>query len=150
MELKDLINILRSLKVKTIKMSMPLYVQLGKTKKAKKYHINLNNYRNYFRHVSNNVKKKYQDIAIEVVEDSEFFQANRVELKYILYRGDKRKVDLANVLSLHDKFFSDAMVWLQVIPDDSTDHIEKVVYKYGGIDRDNPRVDIEIKILEER
>jgi hypothetical protein len=138
---------------------MPLYIVMGfRCKKRiamldkdgnkipKKYHINLNNYRNWHPHVSNNIKKRYKDIAQQRLNASTLnFPQGFVVLDYTLYRGDKRKIDRANVLSIHEKFFCDALVELGFIPDDNDDHIESSHFYSGCIDRDNPRVDILIK-----
>jgi len=43
------------------------------------------------------------------------------------------------------KFFQDCLVEHKVIPDDDTEHIVKLVFVPGGVDKDDPRIDIEVK-----
>jgi hypothetical protein len=40
------------------------------------------------------------------------------------------------------------MTKIGVIPDDNDDYIKSSFYQSGGLDRDNPRVDIKIIILQ--
>ena len=56
--------------------------------------------------------------------------------------------DLMNILSIHDKFFMDALVWTRAIPDDNIKYVEDFVFSYGGYDKGNGRVEIEITTLE--
>lgn len=141
-----------------ITISMPLFVAKGfvcknrkpvldkfGNKKPKKYHFNLNNYRNWHPHLSNELKKRYKDIAKHKLEDGFDSLEDPIELTFIMYRGDKRKVDRANVLSIHEKFFCDALVELGFIQDDNDKYITSSHYYSGGVDKANPRVDIIIK-----
>lgn len=125
---------------------MPLYIETG-VRKIKKNHINLNNYRNWHYIHSDKLKKIYKDIAIKKIESQPTIKADKIAIEYVLYRGDKRKFDLMNILSIHDKFFMDALVWLECIPDDNIDHLDSVKFKFGGYDKDNPRVAITITTL---
>ncbi|WVI66551.1 hypothetical protein pVco7_gp105 [Vibrio phage pVco-7] len=68
----------------------------------------------------------------------------KVRIEYVLYPKTKRKTDVANVCSIHDKFFSDALVELGKLPEDNYEHLVEVTYRFGHVDKDNPRVDITI------
>ena len=122
---------------------MPLGISMG-VKKSKMYYFNLNNYRNWHYQVSNELKKRYKDIASNKLEEHDISFEN-VELTFIMYRKDKRKIDRANVLSVHEKFFCDSLVELGYITDDNDNHITSSHYYTGGVDKDNPRVDITIQ-----
>ena len=74
---------------------------------------------------------------------------NKVACIYTVYPKDKRSFDLGNVCCVHEKFFEDALVELGKLPDDNRNHRPFVVYRYGGIDANNPRVEIEVIDLEE-
>lgn len=119
--------------------TMPLYVTL---KSGKKYIINKNNERNWHYYVSNKVKKAYQDLA--------FSQLYRVKLKppisleFTYFKGSLRRSDRSNVLSQHEKFFCDALVNFKCIPDDNDNVILSTHYYSGGLDRENPRVEIRV------
>ena len=64
-----------------------------------------------------------------------------VELKMTLYARDKRSGDLSN------KFESvaDLLVDAGIIEDDNWNIVRKVEMMFGGIDKEYPRVEIEIK-----
>lgn len=119
---------------------MPLYIELG-VKKKRKHYINLNQYRNWHHQVKNNVKKAYKEIAAPKLEGLQF---EKVRMNFTLWKKDRRRGDRSNVLSVHEKFFCDAFVELGCLVDDSDEYLESSFYCTGGIDRDNPRVDIEI------
>lgn len=121
--------------------NMPLYFKLSKSDKGKKYHINLNNYRNWHYQVSNNLKKLYKACASHQLEGLKFGQ---IDITFKLWKASRRRIDRANPLSIHEKFFCDALTELACIPDDNDDYINSTTYLTGGIDKDNPRVEIEV------
>lgn len=128
-----------------IVVSMPLYFDEGKKKITRRY-INLNSYRNWHFIVSNNIKKKYKEAAFEQIKDLKF--NDKIRLKFVLWKRDKRRIDRANPLSIHEKFFCDALTETGCIPDDNDDFIVSTTYETGGIDKANPRVDIHIYEVE--
>ena len=50
-----------------------------------------------------------------------------------------------NIGSVLDKFVSDALVEIGLLPDDNTDIIKKVTIIDGGVDKNNPHARLEIK-----
>ncbi len=125
-----------------LRIDMPLYCRIG-IKKPKNHYFNLNNYRNWHYQVSNNLKKWYKEIAgAKLTDENAKVMCRPVQLTFILYRKDKRKGDRSNVLSVHEKFFCDALVELGYIGDDSDLHIDSTHYFTGGVDLKNPRVEI--------
>jgi len=124
-------------------VTVDLYVMLPrKTKKDKKVIINLNNYRNWHHFISNEIKKKYKEGIKDQLEGEVF--DTPLSLEFVYFKGSKRISDRANVLSIHEKFFCDAMTELGCIPDDNDEFIKQTLYKSGGIDRENPRVEVYI------
>lgn len=119
-----------------ITISMPLSITIGN----KKHSINLNPYRNLHYQVLNKLKKEYKEIVGEQIEWLRF--DGKIKLTFILWKRDRRKIDRANPLSIHEKFFCDALVDYGCIPDDNDDYISSSHYYTGGIDKKNPRVDI--------
>jgi Holliday junction resolvase RusA-like endonuclease len=123
-----------------VKIVAPLSVQQSK---KKRFSLNLNVYRNSHFFTLNKAKKDYkaeiqsQFAGIPVMQ--------RVELTFTLYPKTKRLCDISNVLSIHDKFFCDALVEAGKIPDDNYLHLKKVTYMMGEVDKDNPRVEIFIE-----
>ena len=108
----------------------------------KKFILNLNNYRNTHYLVLNKVKINYKAIIYEQVMALPVF--NKIAMLYTVYPKTKRLTDIANVCSVHDKFFADALVELGKIPDDNYLFLPEVGYRFGKVDPTNPRVDIEI------
>lgn len=138
-------------KTKEVIFSMPLFILLPrKTKADKKVHINLNQYRNWQHHMNNQVKQIYKDLVGTLnphIFDTKF--SKKIELLFVMHRGDKRSVDRSNVLCIHEKFFCDALTHYECLPDDNDNYIEESRYRTGEVDKDNPRVDIIIKELED-
>lgn len=121
----------------------PLFIRLAKSDKGKKYHLNLNQYRNWYYTTNNNIKKKYKELITDQIKDFKF--EGKISLTYTLFRGTKRKGDKMNVLCIHDKFFCDALVELGCIEDDNDEYIVEHVFKLGGYDKNNGRVEITIE-----
>lgn len=70
-----------------------------------------------------------------------------IEVKYVYFPGTKRLTDLGNVLSIHQKFFEDALVELGYLEDDNYNHIISSTQAFGGVCKENPRVEIHITEL---
>ena len=72
-----------------------------------------------------------------------------VVLIYTYYAKSKRRLDVSNPCSIIDKFTCDALVKAEVLEDDSSKQIKQVIYKYGGIDKENPRCELVIKKIDQ-
>ena len=119
------------------KIIAPLYCMQTKTKK---FIYGMNIYRNAHYRTLSSVKIKYK---AEIQNQIDLLpQLDIVHLKYVLYPKTRRKMDLANVLSIHSKFFEDALQ--DKIPDDDYHHIPQITYSFGKVDPINPRVEIHI------
>lgn len=125
-------------------ITMPLYIEMG-VKKKRKFYFNLNQYRNWHYIVSNNVKTAYKDLVTPQLNDLSF---KFIDLQFTLFKGSKRKIDRSNVLCIHEKFFCDALVEAGCLEDDNDEFLNSTLYKTGGIDKDNPRVEIKIIKLQ--
>lgn len=124
----------------------PLFVVLPrKTKADKKVYLNLNIFRNLHYLVNNQAKEIYNQQMAKQLKGVTFDKP--ITITFTLHRKDKRRGDRANVLSIVEKFFCDAMVKQGCIPDDNDDHIAWSHYQTGEIDSLNPRVDIEIGFI---
>lgn len=125
--------------VKSGLISAPLEVPVTKTTN-KKFILNLNNYRNTHFQVLNKAKQVYKElISHSILNLPEF---SKVHIEFVLYPKTNRKTDLDNVCSVHAKFFQDALVELGKLPDDTYDYVKGISYKFGFVDKGNPRVDI--------
>ena len=111
--------------------------------KKKKFIYNLNVYRNAHYRTLNTVKINYKaDVSDQI---DLLPQLHRIGLTYVLYPKTRRRTDLANVLSVHDKFFADALVECGKIEDDDYKHVVTTTYKFGRVDPTYPRVEIYIQ-----
>ena len=125
-----------------MKIDLPLEVYYTKNKK---FILNLNNYRNAHYRILSNSKKIYTDNLIpELKELSRFTEP--VTLTYTYYAKTKRRIDISNPCSIIDKFTCDALVKAGVLKDDSFEQVNKVVYKFGGFDKENPRCELLISL----
>jgi hypothetical protein len=110
--------------------------------KVRHFILNLNQYRNTHYRVLNNCKINYKEAMRSQIKTAPRF--NKVLCVYKVYAPNKRSFDLGNVCSVHEKFFEDAFVELGKLEDDNIDFIYLVIYMGCVIDRDNPRVEVEV------
>lgn len=115
--------------------------------KVRYFILNLNQYRNTHYRVLNNCKINYKEQMKKQISRSPRFK--KVLCVYKVYSGSRRSFDLGNVCSVHEKFFEDAFVELGKLEDDNIDFIPLVIYVGCGVDKDNPRVEVEVLELNE-
>ena len=108
----------------------------------KKFILNLNQYRNTHFRVLNYAKQLYKDWMKPQIIKSK--KKDKIIIVYKVYANSNRHYDVGNVCCVHEKFFEDAFVELGKLPDDNKDYIPLVIYMRGGVDKDNPRVEIEV------
>ena len=125
--------------IKTAKFFSPLRVFMTK---AKNFILNMNQYRNTHFRLLNHTKINYKKYMERQIIKADTF--GRVVCVYTAYPKTNRKQDLGNVCSIHEKYFEDAMVEFGKLGDDNMKNIPLVIYRYGGVDHENPRVDIEV------
>lgn len=123
------------------KLTAPVSIPISKNKSLA---LNLNVYRNAHFQSLNKAKVNFKTHMAEQIEP--ITPMNKVRVKYILFVGSKRLLDIANVCTVVDKFFMDALVEMGKLPDDNYEHLTNITFEYGGYDKTNPRVEI---ILEE-
>jgi len=135
-----------------IRLDMGVYKKATKTKKAgdKKtpFALNLNTLRNAPFHKLNDTKKMYKLLVqkeLERVGAKTFTDA--VFIEYKLFTGNKRLLDVGNIISVVQKYFEDAFVELGYIEDDNYMWIPASSSVFGGIDKGNERVEITIESI---
>lgn len=119
----------------------PLKIELSK---KRGFILNLNNYRNTHYYTLNSAKVAYKELVTNQLTTK--FDVP-IKITYTYFPKTKRRVDIGNVLSIHQKFFEDALVEGGCIPDDSYDYLPEVAYRFGEIDKDNPRVEILVEVF---
>lgn len=126
-------------------ISLPLVIVLPrKTKEPKVFALNLNNFRNAHHFIMNNAKKIMKDI-IEAIAKDVIFPDPPYIFSYTIYPASARKFDLGNVAPGVQKFTDDALVELGKIKDDNYKIIKEVHYYFGGVDKENPRAELNIQ-----
>lgn len=124
-------------------LSAPLVVSTTKSHTAKgMFILNLNNYRNAPFMKLNAAKIAYKLSMTEQIQALPVMDKLRV--RYTMYPKTHRLTDTANVCSIHEKFFMDALVTLGKLPEDNYKHCLESAYIFGSVDKSNPRVDIEL------
>jgi hypothetical protein len=111
--------------------------------KKKKFYLNLNQYRNTHFTVLNNAKIAFSNIVIKRVQALPSYDV--IKLTYTLFPKTRALCDVANVCSIVDKFFSDVMTHCGRIQDDNYLFLPEVTYRFGEIDKENPRVEVLIE-----
>ena len=117
-----------------------LPLSVPRTKKGKPWYLNLNSYRNDHNTVLHKVKVAFAAIAIPLIGKARF--TGPVRLTYTLFYGANRRIDLSNVCSVADKFFSDCLTAAGAIEDDNASVVREVRYVWGGLDRSDPRIEV--------
>lgn len=133
---------------KPITVAVPIYLDLSTKNKKNTFSINLNIYRNAYHHELDKAKKTFHELVKPLLKDIPIL--NKVKLTYILFFGSNRRVDTNNICSIVDKFFSDTLVDAGVIDDDHCGIVYETTNKFGGIDKDNPRVEVILSDYELR
>lgn len=130
-----------------MKITMPLFVMTW-IKKPKRQTIALNQYRNRHYLVSNNIKKLYkEEVKKKLSLLWKIELATPISITFTYFNPTKRRSDLENFCAVHNKFFQDALVELWYIEDDNYDFVQKIEYIYWGYQKDQWRVEIEVKKL---
>lgn len=120
---------------------LPLLVYVSKNTAFK---LNLNDYRNAHYQKLNNAKIAFVDVTKRDVLGLPKMNAAEIHYKLFLKGGTGKKGDVANFCSIADKFFCDALVEANRLPDDHYEHVPEVRYKFGGLDMNNPRIEATI------
>lgn len=123
-----------------IKIDCPVHIIVPrKTKKDKKYSLNLNQYRNWKFVVSNMLKDTFSEGMRDVLSDVKV--KDKLYISYKYYKGSNRRSDKNNVISIVDKFFCDSLVKYNIIPDDNDNIIISNCNYPTEVDKNNPRVE---------
>ena len=122
-------------------LDSPLYINLTK---KKKFILNLNKYRNMYFRTLNNSKIAYKATMKDQILKEIPFPLDKIAIQYKVYKGDRRRFDIGNVASVHQKYFEDALVELGRLPDDRHENLPLTFFSFGGVSQANPRVEITI------
>lgn len=121
----------------------PLCIFVGK----KKVYLNLNEYRVLHYRTLNTAKVNYKLALSNQIRKIPKLTPP-IKITYTVFKGDKRNCDVGNICSIHQKFFEDALVELGKLPDDNHNNIPVVEYRWGGVDKLNPCVEIMVEEIK--
>ena len=121
------------------KVIAPLAISVSKNKK---FSINFNTYRNAHYQTLNKAKINYANYMKDQIATLPFF--NKIKVEHIVFFGSNRLFDLDNIVSVSSKFFNDALVKHGKLIDDNYQYVTGVSVSFGGVDKNNPRVEIVI------
>jgi len=116
---------------------LPVKVRVSKSKDLR---LNLNVYRNTHYHTLNKAKIEFKRIVGPQV--LLLPALDKIHIVYEIYPA--RLCDVANIICIQDKFFSDALVELGKIPDDNFNYILGSTSKFKAKDSKNPRTEAKI------
>jgi len=117
-----------------------------KTKADKRFALNLNVYRNTHYQNLNKAKVLYKELMHSQIAALPVFDV--VDVEFTFFPGARRRTDIGNVCSIHEKFFMDSLVECGKLLDDDYTRHPKTVYKFGEVDKHDPRVEIVITELQ--
>lgn len=122
----------------------PIVVDIPrKTKPPKRMRLNMNAFVNYHRFDLNKIKITYNILMRDqLVSMPQCAQIENITYQY--FKPSNRKIDRANVLSIIEKFFCDALVYHRKIEDDNDTIIKSTTYVTGGVNPQDPHVLIKI------
>nr|DAK70211.1 MAG TPA: Endodeoxyribonuclease RusA [Caudoviricetes sp.] len=86
------------------------------------------------------------DLCFRLNKDRGVFCDKQVEIELTFYNSDNRRHDLDNMISS----VLDLLVDAEFIDDDCCRIVNKVVAIFGGVDRQTPRVEVEINSVEHK
>lgn len=113
---------------RVFQVKLPMRIQSSKKKKTA---LNLNIYRNlHFRSLSaqkNNFHKLMKDVLKDIPT------LGKIHLHYDVCPRTKGRLDVMNVGSIVDKYFSDSLTELGIIQDDDYTHINFASFGFGGL-----------------
>lgn len=124
-------------------LQLPLEIQISD---KKKFILNLNNYRNAHYFTLNKAKRLYELAIAPQITKLECFES--VRLIYTLYPKTSRRIDTNNVCSIVDKFTCDCLVKMGKLQDDNYKHVVESTFRFGDVDKDNPRCELVIDNLK--
>lgn len=99
--------------------------------KNKKGSINLNIYRNLHHHSLSYQKIAFHNAVKPLLKNLPKLKC--ISIHYSICPKSKRRLDIMNIGSIVDKYFSDTLVECGIIPDDDYHHILHVSFGFGGL-----------------
>lgn len=103
--------------------------------------IGLNWYRNANPFEQASVKRLFTNKFVDLLSPYAGQTLDKYNIKYVYYYKNKA-TDLSNACSIMDKFFQDSLITAGIITNDNVEKGMKIEYEVGGLDKENPRIEI--------
>jgi len=131
-----------------MKFILPLEVFTTKRRTPKsKFILNLNHYRNAHFLMLNAAKIAFKKAVEDQILAAPKQDKNaKFRLIYTLFPKTRRRTDIANPLSIIDKFFCDALSEFGFWADDDSGHLIEVIFRLGEVQKENPRAECEVMV----
>jgi hypothetical protein len=127
-----------------VKLPMKMQVNKGGDQES----LNLNVYRNLHYFKLNHQKRAFQDFVKPLLSGIPSMES--ISLHYEINSKGESRLDIMNVGSIVDKFFSDALVHNKIILDDNYKHIVGISFSFGSLHPQNPHVLVTITETQPR
>ena len=124
---------------------VPIMLEAG-IRKKKNFYLNLNKYNTWHFQEKNQLKKLFKISIIIQVRDLQPIKCCKTT--YTIYYPTNRKFDLDNIGSVVAKFTHDVLTEAGILVDDNYTILKELTYKFGGIDKNNPRCEVTIEEIE--
>jgi hypothetical protein len=96
------------------------------------------------------IKNQYAADIKRLEEEAKEYKIIRVpgpvHLYFNYYHGSRAAVDASNPCSIIEKFTNDALTAAGIWPDDNVKYVRKSAYEFMGVDKENPRCELAIKL----
>lgn len=119
--------------------TLPLYFERPRSDNIP---VTITWYRNAHYQTLRNVKSAYNEKIVGPQLEGCSPISTPLFVVFVLYVPDRSRRDLDNFVDIQKKFFMDVMVKEELIPEDSVFYVPMSVDLFGGIDKENPRVDV--------
>lgn len=122
--------------------TLPIYGVITTTKNNRNKALTLNWCLSADNWAYGSAKKKFSAMIREQIEAHDPIEG-KIAIRYTYY-AKRRGTDLDNFTAIVCKFFQDCLSSGGLISDDNTNVIVSSSYRFGGLDKDNPRVTAEV------
>lgn len=127
-----------------IRFSVPVYYALTKEKTVL-VGLNFDRSKAHF-HTKNKLKKHYHSLVAEQMKEFEPIVGQyRI---YFTYYYKNSSSDMPNVRSLIEKYVLDGLIECGIVANDNVKHLIGEHSDVGGLDKENPRMEITIRGVE--
>lgn len=132
-----------------IEFDLPVYYTCEyKTKKNTTHLVGANYFRNIHYHLKNKIKQYYHQLVLKAVLELSMERIEGCYATSYIYYYKNSNTDATNVISQIEKFALDGLIEANILENDS---VKFNSVSYGWVakkDKDNPRVTIRIKRIE--